>query len=132
MIARQSVNCGFPATRVSSSKSAAQSTASILLAIILKLEACIRLQVYLSSMTAVSSFWPLDKYFYPAIFKYEFRRRKEMTFTSSRFSRTPLCLPVRYMPEGMRLSGNSQNHFGIFRETCQVYFLTSPERCCWS
>ena len=25
-----------------------------------------------------------------------------MTFTSSRLSRMPLCLPVRYMPSGMR------------------------------
>jgi hypothetical protein len=38
----------------------------------------------------------------------------------------PLCLPARYIPSGMRLSGNSQNLFGIFRETCQVYFLTAP------
>ena len=52
--------------------------------------------------------------------------RKEITFTSSRFSRMPLCLPVRYIPSGMRLAGNSPNHFGIFRETCQVYFLTAP------
>ena len=41
----------------------------------------------------------------------------------------PLGLPVRYIPEGMRLSGNSQNHFGIFRETCQVYFFTAPKPC---
>ena len=38
----------------------------------------------------------------------------------------PLCLPVRYIPSGMLLVGNSQNLFGIFRETCQVYFLTAP------
>ncbi len=56
----------------------------------------------------------------------ELWRRKEITFTSSRFSRMPLCLPVRYIPSGMRLTGNSQNFFGIFRETCQVYFLTAP------
>ena len=54
------------------------------------------------------------------------RSRKEINFTSSRFSRMPLCLPVRYIPSGMRLTGNSQNLFGIFRETCQVYFLTAP------
>ena len=54
------------------------------------------------------------------------RSRKEITFTSSRFSRMPLCLPVSYIPSGMRLTGNSQNLFGIFRETCQVYFLTAP------
>ncbi len=56
------------------------------------------------------------------------RSRKEINFTSSRFSRMPLCLPVRYIPSGMRLTGNSQNLFGIFRETCQVYFLTAPYR----
>ena len=55
-----------------------------------------------------------------------FRSRKEITLTSSRFSRMPLCLPVRYIPSGMRLTGNSQNLFGIFRGTCQVYFLTAP------
>ncbi len=55
------------------------------------------------------------------------RSRKEITFTSSRFSRMPLCLPVRYIPSGMRLAGNSQNLFGIFRETCQVYLLTAPK-----
>ncbi len=54
-------------------------------------------------------------------------RRTKITFTSSRFYRTPSGLPVRYIPEGMRLSGNSQNHFGIFRETCQVYFFTAPK-----
>jgi len=54
------------------------------------------------------------------------RSRPKITFTSSRFSRMPSGLPVRYIPEGMRLSGNSQNHFGIFRETCQVYFFTAP------
>ena len=42
---------------------------------------------------------------------------------SSRFSRMPLCLPVRYIPEGMLLAGNSQNCPGIFRETCKVYLL---------
>ena len=56
------------------------------------------------------------------------RSRKEINFTSSRFSRMPLCLPVRYIPSGMRLTGNSQNLFGIFRETCQVYLLTAPKR----
>ena len=55
-----------------------------------------------------------------------FRSRKERTFTSSRFSRMPLGLPIRYIPSGMRLAGKSQNLFGIFRETCQVYFLTAP------
>jgi hypothetical protein len=36
------------------------------------------------------------------------------------------ALPVRYMFSGMRLTGNAQNLFGIFRETCQVYFFTTP------
>jgi hypothetical protein len=35
-------------------------------------------------------------------------------------------LPVRYIPSGMHLAGNSQNLFGIFCETCQVYFLAAP------
>ena len=56
------------------------------------------------------------------------RSRTKITFTSSRLSRMPSGLPVRYIPEGMRLSGNSQNHFGIFRETCQVYFFTAPKK----
>ena len=55
-----------------------------------------------------------------------FRSRKEITFTSLRLSGTPSCFPTRCIPSGMRLSGNSQNLFGIFRETCQVYFLTAP------
>ncbi len=59
---------------------------------------------------------------------YVLRSRKKITFTYSRFFRMPLCLPVRYIPEGMRLTGNSQNHFGIFRETCQLYFLTVPNK----
>ncbi|MEI8248615.1 MAG: hypothetical protein WCI51_22485, partial [Lentisphaerota bacterium] len=59
------------------------------------------------------------------------RSRTKITFTSSRFSRMPSGLPVRYIPEGMRLSGNSQNHFGIFRETCQVYFFTAPKVYFW-
>ena len=36
-----------------------------------------------------------------------------------------MCLPVCNIPSGMRLSGNSQNHLGIFRETCKAYFLTT-------
>ena len=36
-------------------------------------------------------------------------------------------LGASYIPSGMRLSGNSQNHSGIFRETCKVYFSTAPE-----
>jgi len=55
-----------------------------------------------------------------------FRSRQKITFTSSRFSRMTLCLPVCYIPSGMRLTGNSQNLFGIFRETCQVYLFTAP------
>ena len=55
------------------------------------------------------------------------RSRSKITFTSLCFSRMSLCLPVRYIPSGMLLTGNSQNLFGIFRETCQVYFLTAPK-----
>ena len=38
----------------------------------------------------------------------------------------PLYLPVRYIPEGMLLTGNSQNHLWIFRETCKVYLFAAP------
>ena len=49
--------------------------------------------------------------------------RIEITFTSSRFSRMPLCLPARRISASMRLTGNSPNLPGIFRETCKVLFL---------
>ena len=55
------------------------------------------------------------------------RSRTKITITSSRFFRVPLGLPVRYIPEGMLLSGHSQNHLGIFHETCKVYFFTAPK-----
>ena len=46
------------------------------------------------------------------------RSRTKITITSSRFFRVSLGLPVRYIPDGMLLPGNSQNHLWVFRETC--------------
>jgi hypothetical protein len=58
--------------------------------------------------------------------KMHLRSRSKITFTFPQFSRMLLCLPICYIPSGMRLIGKLQNHLGIFYGTCQVYLFTTP------
>ena len=65
----------------------------------------------------------------------ELRSRSKITFTSLRFSRLPLRLPVLKVTQASSLISKQdacstlyqpRNHLGIFRKICKVYFLTTP------
>ena len=53
------------------------------------------------------------------------RSRTKITFTSSRFSRMPLCLPVRYIPSGMRLCRQCPKSFRDISRDLSSLFLDS-------